>query len=59
MQRLFWREKSLNGLYVQNTPRNDFSLGNKICSRTDQNFGIIKIFHFGYYHITRMALYYR
>ena len=38
MQRLFRREKSLTGLYVQNTPRNDFSRWNKICARTGQNF---------------------
>ena len=38
MQRLFRREKSLTGLYVQNTPKNDFSRWNKICARTGQNF---------------------
>ena len=35
MQRLFRREKSLTGLYVQSTFRENFLRRNKICARTD------------------------
>ena len=35
MQRLFRRKKSLTGLYVQSTFRENFLRRNKICARTD------------------------
>ena len=35
MQRLFRREKSLTGLYVQSMFRENFLRRNKICARTD------------------------
>lgn len=53
------RGKIIFGAVYRHTPGKDFSPFSEICARTDQNFGIIKNFHSGYYHITRMALYYR
>lgn len=53
------REKITFQAVYRYTPGKDFLPSSEICARTDQNFGIIKFFHSGYYHITRMALYYR